>query len=374
MFEFKWVIILWWGLFSAPGAFAGDLLCKEAIFRREFKYLYLYRPNLTAVANNKVETLDLDASGNRLAVGYHRGAVALFDFERQEVKWLRQDGTNIQNFPIVRFMKPNVLLHSAGSVPWRLEAFETDSGKKMGEVIAEDSRDTILAISPDGSKFVSSDNVQHIFKEWRIRIGNEGITTDVLAEWKSADIYSGPSHQAAFSPDGNFVAFEVSAKKRKNGCQHRVLLFNVAPDIFSNPLPFFEVPRDVRSLAIRLQGDVMAVGSIRKELYLCDTSPTPSEEPIKTLHEEIPDGFYLGETNALAFSPDGKILAAGTPLGKILLFDAVTGETLSPPLARAINYAASVTALKFSLDGKYLFVGDFTGKVFRFPVELFLKK
>ncbi len=67
-----------------------------------------------------------------------------------------------------------------------------------------------------------------------------------------------------------------------------------------------------------------------------------------------------GAISALAFRPDGQLLASNTPGAEIVFWD-VAGQTpLDPPLT---GHADHVTSLAFSPDGKQLAAGDMAEKV-----------
>ena len=67
-----------------------------------------------------------------------------------------------------------------------------------------------------------------------------------------------------------------------------------------------------------------------------------------------------GAISALAFRPDGQLLASNTPGAEIVFWD-VAGQTpLDPPL---IGHKDHVTSLAFSPDGKQLAAGDMAEKV-----------
>jgi WD40 repeat protein len=61
----------------------------------------------------------------------------------------------------------------------------------------------------------------------------------------------------------------------------------------------------------------------------------------------------------VAFSPDGKILAAGSSDGSITLWDSASGDLLRSIPA----HARAVTALEFSPDGHWLASGSLDASV-----------
>ncbi|OGW26595.1 MAG: hypothetical protein A2X59_06590 [Nitrospirae bacterium GWC2_42_7] len=98
--------------------------------------------------------------------------------------------------------------------------------------------------------------------------------------------------------------------------------------------------KDVQAVAFSPDGTILATGSSDKTVMLWTTD---TWKTIKTLegHEE--------EVKALAFSPDGKMLASGDKDKRILLWDVVSGKQTGK-----IKAYDSVNALSFSPDGKLL--------------------
>ena len=93
----------------------------------------------------------------------------------------------------------------------------------------------------------------------------------------------------------------------------------------------------------------LAVSALEGSLILARVES--SGEPIETLvtHDE--------STAAVAFSPDGKLLAAaGLGLGadRVQLWDPGTGE----PIGGALRHSAQVWAVAFSSDGRLLNEGN----------------
>jgi WD40 repeat protein len=71
-----------------------------------------------------------------------------------------------------------------------------------------------------------------------------------------------------------------------------------------------------------------------------------------------------GYSWSAVFSPDGRIIAAGTENGTVKLLNAVTGREL-----REITYAYNIIALRFSPDGKQLAISDIAGIIKLFDVK-----
>ena len=72
---------------------------------------------------------------------------------------------------------------------------------------------------------------------------------------------------------------------------------------------------------------------------------------------------------ALAFAPDGGLLAAGFANGKILVFDATKGEEWPVAITRWSSHTGRVTALAWRADGKFAVSGSLDTAVFVWSVE-----
>jgi WD40 repeat protein len=78
-----------------------------------------------------------------------------------------------------------------------------------------------------------------------------------------------------------------------------------------------------------------------------------------------------GGVNAVAFSPDGKLLAAGYSDGDARLWNPATGQTVAVPLPSGTGSAGSVSGVAFSPDGKFLATADTDGTVRMWQMPLF---
>jgi WD40 repeat protein len=73
-----------------------------------------------------------------------------------------------------------------------------------------------------------------------------------------------------------------------------------------------------------------------------------------------------GQVNTLAWSPDGKLFAAGYLDGYIRIWNSETGEYLHS----YVSHGASVTALVWSADGQDLYSGSYDGSLERWKVGI----
>jgi serine/threonine protein kinase/WD40 repeat protein len=132
--------------------------------------------------------------------------------------------------------------------------------------------------------------------------------------------------------------------------QEQVRLFDPATGRpFGAPAPHHPGWR-VRSFAVSPDGRYFATGSepgptaATGELRLWDTSTG------RLLFPPIPFTNYV---SAIAFHPDGKLLATGDYSGLVRTWDLATGQEIGRPLPQG----GIVTALSFSSDGRVLAVG-----------------
>jgi WD40 repeat protein len=77
-----------------------------------------------------------------------------------------------------------------------------------------------------------------------------------------------------------------------------------------------------------------------------------------------PHGEALGEAFALAFSPDGRLLASGSMDGTVIVWDAATGQIVTGPLGGRAAFSDVVSCVAFSPDGTTLASGSSLGRIY----------
>ena len=112
------------------------------------------------------------------------------------------------------------------------------------------------------------------------------------------------------------------------------------------------VPEAVLSVAFSPDGKTLAAGDAGGAVQLWAVA---TRQPIG-----VPLIGQGAPVNSVAFSPDGKTLATGDAVGTIRLWDVATGLPIGIPLS---NGHASVIWVAFSSDGKTLATGDAVGTI-----------
>lgn len=210
------------------------------------------------------------------------------------------------------------------------------------DVTADDKR---LAVGSDSGLAVCTRQGELLFYIENTRDGPEKIdNNDRLT-------FSGPYSYGRFSPDGKLLAAVMSGRpdelllhdaqtgdnSRKIHLAARLVRFDFSPD--STRIAVTE-----RDNAVRLY-EVHSRERIWSQVITL-TNP------------------YENYTSAIAFSPDGKIIAAGATDHRIYLFEPARGE----PMAQLVGHSWYPWALAFTADSKLLYSSGWDGAIRRWDV------
>ena len=280
-----------------------------------------------------------DASGNVLAQGTTNGqnTQAVFQPKQTGVYQIvvAGSGNTFGEFLLtvaeVGEANPPVVVHNPVPPPQPNPSLPIqESTKEVLRGSRSNCRD--LAFSPDGKTLASTSNGSTVLL-WDL---SNGKNISVLPLPNASDGQGHPVFTVAFSPDGKTLVSACSEK--------RVFLWDVAT---GKIISTFEHPTNAFVAALSPDGKTLATGG-DKFLQLWDVATSVSIAKIEKSHL----------VDCLSFSPDGKILATGIrggggsqTLGEIHLWELGSKTTIA-----SLNNVqiGSVNAIAFSPDSKLL--------------------
>ena len=231
-----------------------------------------------------------------------------------------------------------------------------------------------VAFSPDGSTLVSGSG------DGDIRFWDVGTQKNTLIY----DVYTSSVFSLAFSPDGVLLAAS-GISRDGNDWNSTVNLWNLETRLHTAK---FEV-RDpeygyswwIKSVAFSPDGKYIAAGASQNTITLWDVDAQEKTAILGTSNV-LTSGGRVGEVNSVAFSPDGKILASGGVAegpprrGEIHLWD-ISIQTPTIPPSSGSNSDA-VLSLDLIPDGGVgnkiadgVTSGTVSGKDTKIAVEVF---
>ena len=216
--------------------------------------------------------------------------------------------------------------------------WDTATGKSKGtlERIGKGSVQSFV-FAPDGNTIATAggwnDNVVQL---WDAQTGAHKTTLSGHTQEVNSIAYSPDgSIIASGSKDGMVRLWDVATGKQK-AVLARTSWMNFL-------FPWLNSP--VNSVAYSPDGKTVAAGSIDRKVRLWDTQTTKLKATLIG---------HTGSVNAVVYSPDGKIIATGGDRtdNTVHLWDAATGETIA-----VLTGYAPINALAYSPDGKTIATG-----------------
>ncbi len=231
-----------------------------------------------------------------------------------------------------------------------------------------------VAFSPDGEMLASGSNDGTI-KLWDVATGTQSQTLTGSSELVDS---------IAISPDGKLLAsrsvtpvFGPDNKIREPGREDYAIRFwDMPTGALRKTLPGHEGTGN--SIAFSPDGKLLAssgvgftpdgqqmlassVASGPDGVELLEVATGIARRALRGPYKSISDsGAYEKEVDTVAFSPDGKLLAAGTRDGTINLWDVATGTLRQWPAGTdtVTGHSETVETVAFSPDGKSLATGS----------------
>jgi serine/threonine-protein kinase len=221
---------------------------------------------------------------------------------------------------------------AVGDNQGEVHVWDAVTGKEQAGATERWTTGEYVAISPTHKQLVAS-TTDSAGKGWDTQTGHE--------QPIGAGAWVGPFHAAAFSPDGQLIAF--------GGEDGAVRLWDVPNAKEHAYLGRHNNNSAVLRAAFSPDGSKVATGSRDGMVFLWEVARPGRERPTQLrAHTDPPV-----PVTALAFSPDGKILASASNGKVVKLWNAIAGG--KPRLFE--GHTAGVTSLAWSPDSQTLAAG-----------------
>ena len=212
----------------------------------------------------------------------------------------------------IAFSRDSKLIATAGGER-TIKLWDTATGTQLGSLEGHQDAVFAVAFSPDG-KTIASGSYDGSVKLWDVARGNET---------RSMDAHASGVYAVAFSPDGKVIA-SAGAEDPRSDEPHAIKFWDTAS---GQLLGSVDRETEVRTVSFGPDGKAIVSDSYgSSSLLIWDVETGKKTRELKGT---------LPEVDAVALSPDGKLIAGGSGAQRIELYDAVTGtllRTLEAPM------------------------------------------
>lgn len=285
-----------------------------------------------------VNSITFSPNGSLLASGSKDGTVRLWNLEADTV--IRPlPAVPIAQLSSVAFSPDGKML--AATSGGTILLWDPVSRQPLGQPIQAPATLSTVTFSPDGKMLAA------VGKDFAVRLWD--VTTRQLVG-QPLVVPDSSISSVTFSPDGALLA-AAGGKLRVPLWQLSGLRDGrVTTESLSIPPAFFGDNGRIESVVFSPDGKLLGAGTGSGSIHLWDVGTRKPLDP--------PLASGVDSVWSLAFSPDSRLLGSGSDDLRVRLWDVATRKQIGLPLQ---GHSAPVRAVAFSPDGKLLASGGFDG-------------